>query len=253
MPYLRIPQFPHGVPRRQVFSGAFFRLALLLPAAILGVVLPGNLVAAQELRVPLVENVGVATETVPPSHVEFWLHRDVQRESLLEALNEADAFAGNLRRRLIEAEMNPVQLEAAAPTVTDLYSNRVQASVRIRYPASPHLNPESGLRSFAQLCETVLETAEHFDSDLVGPIMHVENKDPVIREAVSDAVANAFMAADAVASSMRATVYAVDTVQILEVTWNDSPESQAAEPTLRQAACTARVRVVYSLQDDSQP
>ncbi len=206
---------------------------------------------AQELRVPLVENVGVATETTAPSHVDFWLHRDIRAESLLEALNQADEFSTNLRRRLIEAETNPISLEAAAPTVIDLYSNHVQASVRIRYPASPYLHPESGLRNFSQLCDIVLEAAEHFDSDLVGPIMHVENKDPVIRRAIADAVADAFMAADAVASSMHATVYAVDTVQVLDITWNESPGAQAPEPTLRQATCTARVRVVYSLQDDS--
>lgn len=205
---------------------------------------------AQDLRTPLVENVGEATEQVRPSHVDFWFHQEFTADSLLEALDNADNFATELRRYLIEAEASPVMIEASAPKVVDIYANAVLVSVQIRYTATSSQHPENGLRNFSRLCDKVRDAAQHFDNELVGPLMHVENKEEVVRSAVSDAVANAFLAADAVAGSLGANVYGVDTVQVLDINWNETPDTQVEEPTLRQASCTARVRVVYSLQDD---
>lgn len=224
-------------------------LALLFSAYVLFSV---DSIKAQEHRIPLVESLGVATEFVTPSHVEFWMHRETSGESMQEALNTADSFGSDLRRHLSENDANPLTFEVSAPTVVDLFSNTVLTSVMLRYSASSYQHPDTGLRNFARLCEKIVAAANAFNSDIVGPLMHVQNKESAVEKAVSQAVANAFMAADAVAGSMRATVYAVDTVQIMDITWNETPGSQAVEPTLRQASCTARVRVVYSLSDQQQ-
>ncbi len=206
-------------------------------------------IKAQELRIPLVESVGVATEFVAPSHVDFWMHRESSAESMQDALNSAESFGSDLRKHLSDNDANPLTFEVSAPTVVDLFNNTVRSSVLLRYSASSYQHPDTGLRNFARLCEKIVAAANEFQCNIAGPLMHVQNQESTVEQAVSHAVANAFMAADAVAGSMRATVYAVDTVQIMDITWNETPGSQATEPTLRQASCTARVRVVYSLSD----
>ena len=82
---------------------------------------------------------------------------------------------------------------------------------------------------------------------MTGPTFLPADKDRMIASAVNAATENAFPAVDAAAGALKNTIYAVDTLKIEEIRWNNAPDSKTPEPSLVHVSCTARVRVTYAL------
>jgi hypothetical protein len=60
-------------------------------------------------------------------------------------------------------------------------------------------------------------------------------------------VSNAYPAAESAAAVLGEPIYAVDTVELVEVAWNAASETWDNSPSLRQLAVTAKVKVTYAL------
>lgn len=223
---------------RLVTFGAVFLLAA--PCAL-----------AQGGPAPIVENTGQATVYGVPSYAEFWLHFEASGETLEAAMAMAGAFGENLQKQLLQAELQPGESGIDAPGIppgqTEDGDKVVLISAWLRFPFAPFSKPEVGLIQFARLCDKVYSLGRALDCRVSGPHLETADKESLARAAVTAATENAYSAAEAIAGVLRSAVFAVDSVQILDIEYNRPLDTQTYEPNFKQVSCTARVRVVYTL------
>lgn len=204
--------------------------------------------AGQETQPPQIKNTGTATVYAPPAHADFWLHFSVCEETLEKSMGAAIKFEENLRGRITAAELRTSDLYLSAPAISDMQQEkRVRVSARVRFPMGSFLSPESGPGQFARLCDKMALISEGLGCAIEGPLLEAANRESVMQAAVTAATENAFPTADAIAGTLRGSIYAVDTVRVKEIIWNDAPEIRSVEPNMQQVSCTARVEVTYSL------
>lgn len=223
------------------------RLIALKMAVLLAV----SAVWAQVSPSPIVENTGYATVYGIPSHAEFWLHYEALGENIEAAMTKAIAFGEELQKQLVQAELQPGESGLDAPAIppeqTAGEEKVVVISSWLRFPLAPFSKPDVGPLQFARLCDKVSALGVALGCRVSGPHLEVADKDSLSRAAVTAATENAFSAAEAIAGVLRSAIFAVDSVQILDIEYNQPLETQTYEPTLKQVSCTARVRVVYTL------
>lgn len=206
-------------------------------------------VAAQEpsLRVPVVEAVGKATAYATPTQVSFWLHRTIQKESLSESMEKALSLEDELRENLGKHELTPPLVEVLPPAITHMTENVVDVSAHLQFSMANYVAGRKGAERFAVLCGRVAALARELGCEAQGPLLEVDDRAKLVRAATIHATENAYAPASAVAEALKSNIYTVDTVQVLEVRWNEPLDSEATEPNIRQVSCTASVRVTYSL------
>jgi uncharacterized protein YggE len=202
---------------------------------------------AQEVSVTLIESTGVGTVYAVPTHVHFWVHRELEGEKVEEAAARAEALVSELRVAIEATELPRAVLEASAPAVTELSKRRVLSSVSVRFPLQQYTEAEKAARTFGALCDTMLEVARTVEGTLSGPVLEAEDRDTLVNQAVLLATENAYPAAAAAAEALKSGFYSVDSVRIDAITWNETPGSEALEPNLRRVSCTASLRVVYAV------
>jgi len=203
--------------------------------------------AQTQMPAPIIESPGQATVYAAPTQLEFRLIRTCQESSVNAAMVTALSFEGELRKLVAERDLRPTEIEVSAPAVEDLNQKTVRVTARLRYPMSGFVNQESGPLQFATLCDGIASLGAALSCEAKGPLLDVQDRDSLIRSAVTAATENAYPAAEAIAGTLRSAVFTVDSVRVVEITWNQPPENVPAVPTLRQISCTAKVTVLYTV------
>jgi len=206
---------------------------------------------AQDAPTAYVESDGIATITVVPNQVVFWLHFEATENSVADAMSIVDGFDNRLNNELQVQNLVPVELEFTPPSITNLKRHTVYTGARLVFPMGNFHNPDQGPRLFAQLCDKLLDIAGIVGADISGPAFEIRDKDTVIRDAVSAATERAYPPAESVARTLKSAIWAIDTVRVLDVTWNEPLFAPNPEPNMRQISCTAHVRITYSLVEQS--
>ena len=231
-------------------------------------------VSAQEAAVSYVEADGEATIFAPPTHVEFLATFGVQEKAETEPAAEkpaettakpgekegAPAGATNasataavdeavraFRKALNEFDVHPVDFEVSTPTVRNAAKAEASATARMRFSLAGFANPDTGPAQFADLCDKLAALAKSNHAVLAGPEFEVEDKETVQRSAVTQAIANAYPIADALALALSSRISAVEVAKVTDITWNKPLRETAIEPNLKQVSCTAKVHVTYNV------
>ena len=203
--------------------------------------------AAQDVGVTLIESTGTGTVHGVPTHVDFWVHREVEGESNEAAIVQAERLEGELLRALEEAKTPRVTLEVTGPAVSDLDKKWAVSSARMRFTVVHYGDSAKTVREFGMLCDKVAAAAASVGGTLRGPQLDTSQRDALMKQAVKLAIENAYPAAEAASEALKSSFYSVDSVRITSITWNRTPDSEAPEPNLRRISCTAELRVVYAV------
>ncbi len=206
---------------------------------------------SQTLPAPMVVSPGEATVYGTPAYADFWLHFESKDADVERAIAGANSFGGDVQRLMTEEELRASEFEVSAPAVIALAENTAKVSARLRFTLTNYTKPEEGPRQFGRLCDTIKRIAEALECEAEGPVLGTTESEELARSAVAAAVEQAYPKADAVAGILKSTVYAVDTIEIGDVTFNQALDTRWEEPNLRQISCSARVKVTYTLA--SQP
>lgn len=203
---------------------------------------------AQDPLISRVETLGQATVYAPPTRAEFWLHFQARDANLELAMGAVQEFESKLHKALTEAELRPASSEIASPSIPDIRDNRVIVSAVLRFSMMPYHNPQTGALEFAKLCDRVRQLARTLECEITGPVLDTTERNTMQQSALTAATESAYPGGEALSSALHSNIWAVESVQVLEITWNDPLEFQGLEPTLRQMSCTAKVRVTYALR-----
>lgn len=204
----------------------------------------------QENPAAYVESDGEATITAAPNLVAFWFHFAVREATMEDAVAVAEGFDNRLNVALQEANLVPVDFELTPIAINSLEPPSVYVGARTVFSMANYAKPGEGAKLFARLCDGIRAVATKLECDLSGPVFEVNDKDGMIRQAVAAATERAFPPAESVARALKNAVWAVDTVRILEVNWNKDLIAPRPLPNIREVACTAKVRVTYSLIEE---
>lgn len=208
---------------------------------------------AQEFPMAYVEADGEATVFAPPTQVEFLVsfagpevtEGDPANAAALAKVDEAvKAF----RTGLNEADLHPVDVEVSTPSVRDAAKSTAGAVARLRFPLGGFANPETGPAQFAAMCDRLAAMVKRAGGTLTGPKYDVEDRETLLRNAVTQATTVAYPIGDAIALSLASRIEFVENVKVVEVTWNKAFDGVSIEPTLKQISCTAKVHVTYAVR-----
>jgi len=214
-------------------------------------VLAGPLVfsaMAQEPVLALAVSKGTGTVYIPPTHVVFRLHATVTADTMEASLKASGKLEEVLREFMVLQELRPSTFEVSAPAILSVEGNTVRSSAELRFSMAPYAGGEAGAAKLGALCDVMQQFAQEQDCVLSKPDFVSTEKDSVIRNAVHEATKNAYTAAAASAAALGATISAVDTVEVGEITWNGPADTEVVYPTVEQIACTAEARLTYLLE-----
>ncbi|MFP4502480.1 MAG: SIMPL domain-containing protein [Candidatus Hydrogenedentota bacterium] len=195
----------------------------------------------------LIETTGEATIYTAPTHADFWIHLVAAEEDFRSGVSAAEQFERALREALASKSITPTDTDVQAPAIATVNQPLVDISAKLQFNMGPYKNKDNGPQQFAALCDNLKEIAGNVGTSIEGPILYVENDRTAVRSAVAKATENAYPPAEAIAQELNSNVYAVASVNVEELRWNDAEEVRAAEPNLRQVSLTAVVRVAYEV------
>jgi hypothetical protein len=202
---------------------------------------------AQEPESSFIISDGVGTVYTPPSHVAFWLHFSLPEGDLRRGLAAAKPIEGKLREFFANRELRPVATDIHPPHVASLKESRSEVTVELRFSMAGLMGGETGAAKFGELCEEIKVLGKKLVCSVSEPTMVIAEKNVAIQEAVHEATKQAFTAASGAAAALGSEIRTVERVKVLEITWNDPPDTEAAYPNIERVACTVRVRVTYVL------
>lgn len=218
-----------------------------LAACALLIALASSTARAQNTNTTLIETTGTATITLAPAHAEFWVHLVASADQFRASIEAVEKFERELREGLAGKGINPNEISVTAPAIESVNEPLVDISARLRFSMSAFKSAETGAAQFAALCDGLYEVAASVGTSIEGPFFKAADEKSVIRNAVTKATENAYSPAEAIATELKSAVYAVASVSVVSITWNDAPEQRGAQPTLEEISCTATVRVVYEV------
>jgi hypothetical protein len=197
--------------------------------------------------VPRVIREASSTLYAPATHADFRLEKTITSESLEAGMQDALALPDRLRALFQEWDLHPAETLFPAPEIDDIAGKTIRCTALIRFTLTGYAAPDNGVPRFAALCDRLIAAAEKLGAALSGPDLVMAGEEELMRRAIEAAVAEAYPAADAVANVLNSNIYAVEKVEILEIGWDYTPERRTPQTPMKQAACTARVRVTYSI------
>lgn len=195
----------------------------------------------------VIESVGEATIFTAPTQADFWIHLVASGETARESMDAAEQFERRLREALASKSITPSETMVSAPAVGNAGEPLVDVSARLRFNMGAYRSAETGARQFATLCDNLRTVAEQVGTSIEGPFLRLGDETPTVRQAVAKATENAYSAAESIAQELNSRVFAVSSASITEIRWNADEDLRGAQPTIRQLACTAVVRVVYEV------
>ncbi len=194
---------------------------------------------------PTIDCVGTADLRFEPDYVAFWLTFRASGDSLEQAVEKTLPFERKLLEALDASAFKGADVTLSGVGIPDLLENKSIMSARIRFAVPRAADGKERAVEFASLCDEVRRIGEALESVAEGPFLGVNAEEAAEQEAIGRATENALYKADAVAALMESSIYAVQTVSVLDVKWNDSGTPPTAVPDIVRITCTARVKVVY--------
>lgn len=194
---------------------------------------------------PTIDCVGTADISFEPDYVEFWLTFRASGDSLEQAVEKTLPFEKKLLDALDDSDFRGADVTMSGVGISDLLENRTIMSARVRFAVPRAVDAEERALEFASLCDEVKRIGGALESIAEGPFLGVNEAEAAEQDAIARATENALYKADAVAALMESNIYAVQTVSVLDVKWNDPGTPPTAVPDIVRITCKARVKVVY--------
>ena len=218
---------------------ALSSVRILFPVLFICVLISADLHA---LETPVIINRGEATKLATPSQVEFVFKREFGGERLSEAVAGCEAYRHAALALIRESELQPADIHMSPVVLRS--SCLAGSSIALQFSMAAFNGP-SGAELLAALCDKMTDLAATLNASLDGPSFSTAQAATVEADAVARATENAYPHADAISDAQKSTIFAIEKVEILEVTWEQHPEEQYGETA--QIACTAKVEVTYML------
>ncbi len=194
---------------------------------------------------PIIVNVAEASVLTSPGAVEFQFIRHFSDATLEAAMEQYETFIRAVPQAVRGADLQPTEINTAPPIIVSLAQRQVKASFTVRFSMAIFNTPKTGTVQFAALCDKLAALADTLQCTLAHPAFYASDPESVVERAVARATENAYPAADAIATAVKTNIYAVDRVDIIEISWDQEPEGQTAETP--QISCRAVVQVTYAL------
>ena len=210
---------------------------LLLPAA------------GRAADTPVVINTGVGTALTVPGSVVFTFQKIFDGPDVKSAVEAAGAFTAEMQQLLRSGEVQPAVVSVVPPLVTDL-APAVWVQVRAEFLMTTMNTPSTGPVQYGLLCDKMSALAAAQGAKLEQPRLLPSDSETTANAAVTKAAENAYAQAEAMALAVKSAIYAVESAEILEITWGDTPAVEPGE--VPQIKCTARVRITYTLAPAQQ-
>lgn len=194
---------------------------------------------------PTIINTGEAEIFAPIGQVEFRFIRHFIGETLEASLTECETFIKAAPQAIRGSELQPVELRTAPPLVTSMADRQARAEVVVRFGMAAFSAPKTGPTQFAALCDKMAALAVTMNATLAPPLFQPADKDAIEAAAVARAAENAYPPSEAIAHAVKSAIFAINSVELLELNWEQQPEKQLGD--VPQMACRAKVRVTYAL------
>ncbi|MFA7693153.1 MAG: hypothetical protein GX117_12385 [Candidatus Hydrogenedentes bacterium] len=194
---------------------------------------------------PTIINIGEAESLAPIGQVEFFFVRHFTAETLEESVTQCETYLGAAPQVIRGSEMQPSELRTSPPVITSIEEHQCRGTIMVRFSMAAFNTPKTGPIQFAALCDKVAALASSVKATVSSPTFYPADKDSVEAVVLTRAAENAFLPAEAVAVAVKSAIYAIDNVEVVELTWEQQPAAQYGDAI--QMNCRARVQVTYVL------
>jgi len=207
--------------------------------------------AAAAGEVPVVIATGEGESHSLPEFAVFALEKSFTADTLKSATDTCRQWLGMAIDCFKKEDLLASEIEAGYPRITSLDEKTVSGRITVRFAMKVFNEASASGPSFGALCDTLLAAAAELGATLSMEPWVPADREKAEQEALIQAAAAAYPGAEAIAGAVRSSIYAVQSIEILEVTWTPHPEAISGDrPLLR---CHARVKAVYQLAPLSQP
>ena len=194
---------------------------------------------------PTIVNQGEATLLATIGQVEFVFVRHFIGATLEESVTACQTFLKAAPQAIRGSELQPVELRTSPPLITSLADHQTRAVVTVRFGMAAFNAAKTGPTQFAALCDKLAGVAQTMKATLSAPVFYPAEEDAVEMAAVARATENAYPPAEAVAQAVKSSIIAIESVEVVDLEWQQQPDKQFGE--VPQLGCLARVRVTYVL------
>ncbi len=194
---------------------------------------------------PTITSTGEATLLAPIGQVEFLFVRHFIGATLEESITQCETFLEAAPVAIRGADLQPLELSPSPPTITSISEHQTRAIVTVRFGMAAFNAAKTGPVQFAALCDKLAGVADTMKATLSSPLFYAAEEDRIEAAVVARAMENAYLPAEAAAQAVKSNIFAVDSIVILEITWEQQPEKQTSD--VPQIACHALVQVTYVL------
>jgi len=194
---------------------------------------------------PTIVSTGEATVYSSVGQVEFRFVRHFIADTLEASITECQTFLEAAPQAIRGADLQPLELKASPPLITSLSEHQTRAVVTVRFGMAAFNAANTGPLQFAALCDKLAGLADTMKATLSSPVYAAAQEDPVEAAVVSAAMEKAYLPAEAAAQAVKSAIYAVDSIEVVELVWEQQPDPQPGD--VHQIACRGRVQVTYVL------
>ncbi len=210
-----------------------------------GVVVAWSAVAATAADVPVVISIGEGESHAIPESAVFALDRQFTGDTLKAAMEASRQWIGIVVDRFKREDLAAAEIMAGYPAMESLEEKRVSTRVTVKFNLKIFNEPSASGPSFGALCDKLLATAAELGAKLSMEPWVPADREKAEQEALIAAAASAYPSAESIAGAIRSSIYAVQSMDVLEVSWAPHPDALSGEtPLLR---CKAKVKAVYQL------
>ncbi len=202
-------------------------------------------VATASGEVPVVISTGEGEAHALPEFAVFVLERNFTADTLKASMDACRQWIGTAVDRFRKEDLLAADIEAGYPNLVSLEENKVSGRITARFAMKVFNEASASGPSFGSLCDTLKSVATELGANLSMKSWEPADREKAEQEALIQAAAAAYPGAEAIAGAIRSSIYAVQSMEILEVSWTPQPDALSGDrPLLR---CRARVKAVYQL------
>lgn len=204
--------------------------------------------AGQNETTPTIDSIGQATIPVAPEYLEFELVSSESGVDFESSTERVLKFEQNLRETFKALKLSGGAIRVSGVTTDASKTTIATALARVRFLFGSTSTPEERARYAASVSDQMKEAQRMLEFELTGPLFGVIEKEAFEQEAIARATENALYKSDAVASLMDASIVAVQSVSVTEVTWGEAIDDEPGEGSdTQRVLCNATVHVVYGI------
>lgn len=194
---------------------------------------------------PVVISTGEGESHALPEFAVFTLERTFSADTLKASVDACRQWIGIVVDRFKKEDLLAAEIDAGFPNILSLDDRTVSGRVTVRFTLKVFNESSVSGPSFGALCDTLKAAVGELGAKLSMESWVPADREKAEQEALILAAAAAYPGAEAIASAIRSSIYAVQSMEILEVLWTPLPDVLSGDrPLLR---CRARVRAIYQL------